>query len=53
MQRFHDALELVPNESDLVTDFSMSNTDVKALIFDMDGVLADVKASYGRLLLNL
>ena len=46
MERFHNALDLVPLESNLVTDFSMANKQVKALIFDMDGVLADVKASY-------
>ena len=46
MERFHNALEMVPNESELVNDFSMANKNVKALIFDMDGVLADVKASY-------
>ena len=46
MERFHSALDLVPQESNLVKDFSMSNKQVKALIFDMDGVLADVKASY-------
>ena len=52
MERFHNALEMVPNESELVNDFSMANKNVKALIFDMDGVLADVKAVIEQQLLK-
>ena len=35
MERFHSALDLVPLESNLVTDFSMSNKQVKALMNEL------------------